>query len=76
MVDESGDRIQAYIVLINSEEQHSLWPAHKAIPAGWRQVGPTGSKAECLEYVEKAWTDITPLSVRNRMLNQSAEPNK
>ncbi len=66
MVSESGDLIETYIVLINHEEQHSLWPAYKAIPGGWRQVGPRGSKAECLEYVEKVWTDITPLSVRKR----------
>ena len=72
MVGESGERLENYIVLINHEEQHSLWPVNKAIPAGWRQVGPCGAKAECLEYVEKAWTDITPLSARNL----SAGPDK
>jgi MbtH protein len=67
-----SETISAYIVLINDEEQHSLWPAHKNIPAGWRSVGIYGSKADCLEYVEKNWTDITPLSVR-RKLNTKQE---
>ena len=67
MSGEESDRSEAFVVLINDEEQHSLWPAQKSIPAGWRIVGPRGSKAECLEYVERVWTDITPLTVRKRM---------
>ncbi len=53
-----------YMVLKNGEEQHSLWPSFKDIPAGWEQVGPVGTKAECVAYVEENWTDITPLSAR------------
>jgi MbtH protein len=56
----------SYIVLANDEEQHSLWLSHKEIPPGWRQVGPTGTRAACLAYVEQAWGDITPLSIRLR----------
>ena len=56
-----------YMVLVNDEEQHSLWPAFKPIPAGWRQVGPVGPKAQCLAYVEAAWPDISPRSVRERL---------
>ncbi|MTH98958.1 MbtH family NRPS accessory protein [Roseibium sp. RKSG952] len=56
-----------WMVLINHEEQHSLWPTFKDIPRGWTQVGPVGSKQECLDYVEKAWPDITPLSVRKQL---------
>jgi MbtH protein len=74
MTDETRDAMKTYKVLINAEEQYSLWPARKAIPAGWREVGPTGSKAECLEYVEKVWTDITPLTVRRRMAGRSMDP--
>ena len=66
--DEDGDRI--YTVLVNDEEQHSLWPSHKTVPPGWRNVGVYGTKAECLEYVDKNWTDITPLSVRKRLASQ------
>ena len=61
-----------YMVLVNDEEQHSLWPTFKEIPKGWRQVGPVGTKAECLAYVEEVWTDITPLSVRKQMEEAAA----
>ncbi|MGH1557243.1 MbtH family protein [Caulobacter segnis] len=54
-----------YVVLVNSE-QHSLWPAAKAVPEGWRKVGAEGSKTECLQYVETHWTDMRPLSLRER----------
>lgn len=58
------DTNQEFIVLINDEEQHSLWPSAKEIPAGWTQVGPTGSWDECTAYVDENWTDIAPLSHR------------
>jgi MbtH protein len=53
-----------FIVLINGEEQYSIWPAGKAIPEGWSRVGPTGSKAECLAFVEANWTDMRPKTLR------------
>ncbi len=56
-----------YQVLVNHEEQYSLWPKFKDIPNGWRQVGPIGKKEECLAYVDEVWTDITPLSVRKQL---------
>lgn len=73
MYADDEERIQIYTVLMNDEEQYSLWPSHKDIPAGWQSVGVTGTKAECMEYVDKVWTDITPLSVRRRMAQQAAE---
>ena len=51
-------------ILVNEEEQHSLWPSAQPIPDGWKQTGPTGSKQECLDWIKQNWTDITPLSVR------------
>lgn len=60
------DRFE-YRVLVNHEEQYSLWPSFKEIPNGWRQVGPTGTKKECLDYIEEVWTDMRPLSVRKQM---------
>lgn len=60
--EEKAD--EKHVVLVNDEEQHSLWPAHKEVPAGWRQTFGPDTKAACLQYVEKSWTDITPLSVR------------
>lgn len=56
-----------YQVVMNHEEQYSLWPANKEIPAGWRAAGKSGSKAECLAYIEQVWTDMRPLSLRKKM---------
>lgn len=56
-----------YNVVINDEEQYSIWPADRDCPAGWRPVGPTGPKQECLGYIDQVWTDITPLSVRQAL---------
>lgn len=53
-----------YIVVINDEEQYSIWPDFKAIPAGWKAVGKQGNKEECLQYIEEHWTDMRPLSLR------------
>jgi MbtH protein len=62
-----------YQVLVNSEEQYSLWLAGQAIPNGWRQVGPTGQKQVCLDHVKEVWTDMRPLSVRKAMEKYQAE---
>lgn len=61
-----------YKVLVNGEEQYSLWPDYKEVPVGWREVGPRGSKADCLAYVEANWTDMRPLSLRQKMDGQAA----
>lgn len=65
-VDEKEDTT-IYKVVINHEEQYSIWPADRENPAGWRDAGKTGLKAECLEYIKEHWTDMRPLSVRRRM---------
>jgi MbtH protein len=56
-----------YTVVVNDEEQYSIWPEHKDLPAGWRAVGKTGPKQECLDYVNEVWTDMRPKSLRDRM---------
>lgn len=56
-----------YLVVMNHEEQYSIWPDYKEIPNGWNAVGPSGPKKECLEYIEKVWTDMRPLSLRKQM---------
>lgn len=66
MQDEK-DPFEKYSVVMNDEEQYSIWPAHRELPAGWKAVGVTGPKAECLEYIEKTWTDMRPKSVRERL---------
>ncbi|MET8336063.1 MULTISPECIES: MbtH family protein [Streptosporangium] len=53
-----------FLVLANDEEQHSLWPGHLPVPAGWRTVHGEDSREACLEYVERTWTDLRPLSAR------------
>jgi MbtH protein len=57
-------------VLVNHEEQYSIWPEWKAIPGGWRDIGVLGDKKTCLEHVEKVWTDMRPLSLRRFMDEQ------
>jgi MbtH protein len=54
-------------VVMNHEEQYSIWPEYKDIPAGWREVGKNGNKKECLDYIETVWTDMRPLSLRQFM---------
>ena len=56
-----------YLVLINDEEQYSLWPKHKSVPKGWRATTKEGPKSECCRYVDEVWTDMRPLSLRKRM---------
>ncbi|MCY1272857.1 MbtH-like protein [compost metagenome] len=59
-------------VLVNDEEQYSLWPDYKEVPAGWREAGKSGSKQECLAFVEEVWTDMRPLSLRKHMEGQAS----
>lgn len=54
-------------VLVNAEEQYSLWPSYLAVPAGWTETGVQGPKEECLTYVREVWVDMRPLSLRKQM---------
>ena len=56
-----------YQVVMNHEEQYSIWPADRELPLGWTPVGKTGTKAECLAYIQEVWTDMRPLSLRKKM---------
>ena len=56
-----------YKVVVNHEEQYSIWPSHKANPSGWIDVGKIGPKAECLAHVGEIWTDMRPLNLRRQM---------
>lgn len=66
MADERDDTT-TYTVVVNHEEQYSIWPAGREVPAGWREVGVQGPKADCLAYIERVWTDMRPLSLRRAM---------
>jgi MbtH protein len=67
MHDEDDLDTQVYKVVVNHEEQYSIWPAERDNPPGWRDVGKSGLKAECLSYINDVWTDMRPLSLRKRM---------
>jgi MbtH protein len=53
-----------YYVVVNQEEQYSIWPEFKEIPKGWKKVGRKREKSQCLDYIEKVWKDMRPLSLR------------
>ncbi len=65
--DEEEDDGRVYCVVLNHEEQYSIWPAERELPAGWREEGVRGTRTECLDHIEKVWTDMRPLSVRKQM---------
>ncbi|MEV3972283.1 MbtH family NRPS accessory protein [Streptomyces sp. NPDC050698] len=67
MSDES-----VYRVVLNDEEQYSIWWADRALPAGWHAEGTEGSREECLERIDTLWTDMRPLSLRRRMAEAGA----
>lgn len=60
-----------YRVVVNDEEQYSIWPESREIPAGWHGVGKSGPKSECLEYINEVWTDMRPASLRREMEQES-----
>jgi MbtH protein len=61
MSDADGRR---YLVVVNDEEQYSIWFADQQLPSGWLAEGTAGNRAHCLEHIEKIWTDMRPRSVR------------
>ena len=56
-----------YKVVLNHEEQYSIWPADRENPLGWKDAGKAGSKTECLDFIKEVWTDMRPLSLRRQM---------
>jgi uncharacterized protein YbdZ (MbtH family) len=71
--DEENDPT-IYKVVVNHEEQYSIWPADRENPLGWTDVGRSGPKAECLAYIEEVWTDMRPLSLRKQMEEMARQP--
>lgn len=53
-----------HAVVVNDEEQYSIWPVGRDLPAGWRADGFTGTEEECLAYIDEVWTDMRPASLR------------
>jgi MbtH protein len=73
MDDEEDKKI--YDVVMNQEEQYSIWAKGREIPRGWRAVGKEGSKRECLEHIDQVWVDMRPLSLRKKMESMANEGN-
>jgi uncharacterized protein YbdZ (MbtH family) len=74
IVSEDREDTTIYKVVVNHEEQYSIWPEYKENPLGWRDVGKSGPKAECLAYIEEVWTDMRPLSLRKKMEEMAQNP--
>ena len=70
--DEKED-LATYKVVVNHEDQYSIWPAEKHNPSGWTDAGKSGPKAQCLAYVKEIWTDMRPLSLRREMEQREKE---
>jgi MbtH protein len=68
VVDTADTDDRTYLVVVNEEEQYSIWlDDGRPVPDGWRPEGFKGIKSECLDHVEKVWTDMRPLSLRRRL---------
>jgi MbtH protein len=67
MAIDASEDTTIYQVVMNDEEQYSIWPADREQPLGWKAVGKSGSKQECLDYINEVWTDMRPLSLRKAM---------
>lgn len=72
--DPDREDTTIYKVVMNHEEQYSIWPDYKENPLGWSDVGRTGPKAECLAYIKEVWTDMRPLSLRKKMAETAETP--
>jgi MbtH protein len=73
-VNEAAEDTREYRVVVNDEEQYSIWLADRPLPAGWRAISDALPKAACLELVEREWTDMRPLSLRAQMAQASLDP--
>lgn len=66
-MDDDEEDNTIYKVVLNHEEQYSIWPAHRDLPLGWFDAGKSGLRSECLAYINEAWTDMRPKSLRKKM---------
>jgi MbtH protein len=72
MPEADVNSAERFEVVVNHEDQYSVWPAEMSVPGGWTKVGKQGPRQECLDYINDIWTDMRPLSLRRKM--QSEEP--
>jgi MbtH protein len=76
MAHEEDEDDRDYVVVVNHEEQYSIWFADRELPKGWRAAGKTGRKKDCLAHIEQVWTDMRPLSLRKWMAEQEQRGQK
>ena len=71
VAEDDDDRARpdttVYKVVVNHEEQYSIWPADRENPIGWRDAGRSGTKDECMDHIKEVWTDMRPASLRQEM---------
>lgn len=72
----SAQDADAYKVVINHEEQYSIWSADRELPRGWKDAGFRGTNQECFDYIEEVWTDMRPLSLRKKMEERRIDQDK
>jgi uncharacterized protein YbdZ (MbtH family) len=72
--DPDREDTTIYKVVVNHEEQYSIWPEYRELPLGWNEAGKSGPKPECLAYIKEVWTDMRPLSLRKRMEEAAQRP--
>lgn len=75
MDNKEKEDVRMYTVVVNHEEQYSIWPVDKKMPLGWKDAGKSGSKEECLGHIKDVWTDMRPLSLRKQMEEAAASTN-
>ena len=73
MANEEQEDSTIYKVVVNHEEQYSIWPEYRENPLGWRDAGKSGTRAECLDHIKEVWTDMRPLSLRKQMAAQGGQ---
>ena len=67
MTTDENEDARRYRVVVNYEEQYSLWPVESAVPAGWNETGFEGERGACLAHIREIWTDMRPLSLRRAL---------
>jgi MbtH protein len=74
IIGDENEDTRIYKVVVNHEEQYSIWPVDRENPLGWNDSGKSGSRQECLEYIAEVWTDMRPLSLRRSREEQAGDP--
>lgn len=69
----TGSTSEEFVVVVNAEEQYSIWPGSKSVPAGWETCGVPGVRQDCIDYINSVWTEMRPRSLREFMDSRAAD---